>query len=183
MDSNIFCFSRKKAQISVEFMLALVMGMLVVLGLLIIFGNKLHELNVEKKQQDAQSILQILEEEADFAKGAENGYTRTFSLPVTIDGEYYSLNLTDGTLALDYLGMEFTQGFSYAVSGSLCLAALNEETRVIEVRKSENAVTLSSCPSCDPNYYTCYQYDSQGLCSDLSNDAQEQCQEYYCLCG
>ena len=186
MDSNILQISGRKGQISVEFMVALVMGMLVVLGLLIIFGNKLHDLNLEKKQNDAQAILLILQEEADFAKGAEDGYTRTFSLPITLDGNSYELNLTEGTLAISYDGMDFTKGFSYAVQGSLCLETLDENTRVIQVKKESTGVTISACPDCEPNYYACAQYSEEGRCSELDTDlgsgAQEQCQDYYCLC-
>ncbi len=109
MDSNILQIQKRKGQISIEFMVALVMGMLVVLGLLIIFGNKLHDLNLEKKQNDAQAILFILQEEADYAKGAEDEYTRTFSLPLTIDGIPYELNLTEGTSST-----EATLAVSYA---------------------------------------------------------------------
>ncbi len=172
-----------KAQVSFEFMMSIAIGMLVVLALIVLFSNKLHEVVIESRAEQVEVVLSMLEDEITFAKGAIPGYTRRFILPPTIEGDNYSLNLTDGTIAISYTGKDFTKGFSYRVYGSLCLEALNESTRVFEVRRTETEVTLSSCPDCVPDFYTCNDYDESGTCeSELTFSEKNQCQELYCLC-
>ena len=171
-----------KAQVSFEFMVSIAIGMLVVLGLIVLFANKMNDVIQDSRDQQITAILDIVEEEVTFAKGALTGYSRHFTLPITVDGENYSLNLTDGTIAISYQGRDYTRGFSHRINGSLCLASLNDTTRTFDVRKGTNTVTMSSCPDCIPNFDSCYWYDEQGTCSDLGN-LEEQCEERYCLCG
>lgn len=173
----------KKSQVSFEFTLSIVIGMVVVLALAGIFANKLHDVMQDSKDQQVTALLDILDDEVTFAKGAQLGYARTFGLPITVEGENYSLNLTEGTIAISYLGKEYTRGFSFFLNGSLCLNALNESTGEFEVRRSATGVTLSSCPACVPNFYNCSWYDARNTCDDeLDSDLQQQCQERYCLC-
>ncbi len=170
-----------KAQVSFEFMVSIAIGMLVVLGLIVLFANKMSEVIQDSREQQITAILDIIDEEVTFAKGALTGYSRQFTLPISVDGENYSLNLTDGTIAIVYQGRDYTRGFSHRINGSLCLVALNETTRTFAVRKGTNTVTLSSCPDCIPNFDSCYSYDEQGICGDVG-DLAEQCRERYCLC-
>ncbi|MFA6888605.1 MAG: hypothetical protein WC254_03850, partial [Candidatus Woesearchaeota archaeon] len=159
-----------KAQVSFEFMMSMVIGMLVVLALIVMFANKLHEVVQDSRSEQIEIILSMIEDEVTFAKGAMTGYTRIFTLPVAIEGGNYSLNLTESTIAISYEGKEYTTGFNHRVNGSLCLTALNETTREFEVKRSATEVTLSACPDCVPNYYNCSYYDIRTLCSELSEE-------------
>lgn len=172
-----------KAQVSFEFTMSIVIGMMVVFALVAIFANKLHEVMEESKEQQITALLDILDDEVAFAKGAQQGYARTFDLPITVDGENYSLNLTQGTIAISYLGKDFTRGFSFPLNGSLCLDTLNESTAEFEVRRSATGVTLSSCPECVPDFYNCSWHDARNSCDELAADLEQQCEERYCLCG
>ena len=171
----------QNAQVSFEFMLSMVMGLFVVLGLLVLFSNKLHDVMEDNKSQQVDAILGIIDDEVTFAKGAITGYTRTFDLPISIDGQNYTLNLTDGTVFISYLGKDYSKGFSHRVNGSLCLAEINETTRTFEVKRSATEVTLTTCPDCVPNFANCSWYDARESCSDLGDLVQE-CQDRYCLC-
>lgn len=171
----------QKSQVSFEFMVSIAIGMLVVLGLIVLFANKMHDVIQESKEQQVTAILDIIDEEVTFAKGALTGYSRQFSLPVSIDGENYSLNLTDGTIAISYMGKDFTRGFSHKINGSLCLSVLNSSTSIFEVQKGTNTVTLSSCPDCIPDFDVCYKYDTEDRCDEIG-DWVDQCAELYCLC-
>lgn len=173
----------KKSQVSFEFTMSIVIGMMVVLALVAIFANKLHDVMQESKDQQVTALLDILDDEVTFAKGAQVGYARTFELPVTVDGENYSLNLTKGTIAISYLGQDFTRGFFFPLNGSLCLDTLNDSTKEFVVRRSATDITLSSCPDCVPDFYNCSWYDARGSCGVLGTDLEQQCQERYCLCG
>lgn len=175
----------KSAQVSFEFMMSIVIGMVVVVALVALFANKLHDVVLESRDEQVNTILAIIDDEVTFAKGAITGYSRRFTLPISIEGQNFSINLTEGTLAISYLGKDFTQGFSHRVNGSLCLSALNETTRVFVVERSATEVTLSACPDCVPNFYNCSWYDARGSCDQLNEAAdglKEQCQERYCLC-
>lgn len=171
-----------KAQVSFEFITSIAIGMLVVLALIVLFSNKLHDVVIDSRAEQVEAVLTMIDDEIVFAKGAIPGYTRRFTLPATIEGDNYSLNLTDGTIAISYTGKDFTRGFSYRVNGSLCLDVLNESTRVFEVKRTAAEVTLSSCPDCVPDFYDCDYYDERGQCDDFSDDEISQCQKLYCLC-
>ena len=171
----------QNAQVSFEFMLSMVMGLFVVLGLLVLFSNKLHDVMEDNKSQQVDAILGIIVDEVTFAKGAITGYTRTFEVPISIEAQNYSLNLTDGTVSISYLGKDYSKGFSHRVNGSICLAEINETTRTFEVERSATEVTLTTCPDCVPNFANCSWYDARGSCSELGDLAQE-CQDRYCLC-
>ncbi len=171
----------KSCQVSFEFMMSIVIGMVVVVALVTLFSNKLHEVVLESRDEQINTILNIIEDEVTFAKGAIAGYSRKFTLPITVEGENYSLNLTDGTIAVSYMGRDFTKGFLHNVNGSLCLVALNETTQIFVVERSATEVTLSSCPNCIPDFYNCSWYDARGICDELG-DLKMQCEGRYCLC-
>ncbi|MBI5073364.1 hypothetical protein HZA99_06115 [Candidatus Woesearchaeota archaeon] len=174
-------FPRRKAQVSFEFMISIMMGLFVVLTLLVLFSNKLHDVMEDNKSQQVDAILGIIDDEVTFAKGAMTGYTRTFELPVTIEGQNYSLNLTDGTVYISYLGQDYSRGFSHKVNGSICLAEVNETTRSFAVQRFATEVTLSPCPDCVPNFANCTWYDTRGTCDTLG-DLKQECRDRYCLC-
>ncbi len=176
-------FFTTKAQVSFEFMLSIMIGLFVVLALLVLFSNKLHDVMEDNKSQQVDAILGIIDDEVTFAKGAMTGYTRTFELPTTIEGQNYSLNLTDGTIYISYLGKDYSRGFSHRVNGSICLAELNETTKSFAVQRFTSEVTLSTCPDCMPNFANCTWYDTRGTCnSELGEDLARECQDRYCLC-
>ncbi len=173
-----------KAQVSFEFMMSIVIGMLIVLALIVLFANKLHEVVQDSRTEQVDTVLGMIEDEITFAKGAMVGYTRRFTLPVTIEGSNYSLNLTEGTVAISNEGRDYTRGFNYRVNGSLCLEALNETTRVFEVKRTATDVTLSACPDCVPDFYNCSWYDMRSLCyeSYMTTEEITKCQSLFCLC-
>jgi len=174
--------SSTKAQISFEFTMSIVIGMLVVVALLAMFANKLHEVVNESQDEQMTTVLEMLADEVDFAKGAQEGYSRRFSLPMTVDTDSFSLNFTGTTIASSYLGRDFTKGFKYSVNTSICLESLNSTTQVFEVTRTSNEVIVNVCPDCEMDYYDCFYYDFNSLCGDLSSDEVLGCQEVYCLC-
>lgn len=172
----------KNAQISFEFTFSMVIGMLVMVALLALFANKLNELVGESKGEQVDAVLTMLADEVDFAKGARAGYARVFTLPITINGENYSLNFSGTTIAIGYAEKEYTRGFHYSINTSLCLEALNETTHYFEVRRTASEIMMNACNDCVPDYYNCSYYDLRDTCDELESTLQEQCQERYCLC-
>jgi hypothetical protein len=177
----------KKAQVSFEFTLSIVLGMVIVVALMVLFANKLHEVMNDSQDEQVSTILEMLSDEVDFAKGSPAGYSRVFMLPQTVDGDSYSLNFTDAgiystTIAASYHGKDYTLGFNYPVNVSLCLASLNVTTQYFEVRRSERDVIVNNCPDCVIDYDECFYYDyTLGDCSGLG-DLEIECQERYCMC-
>jgi hypothetical protein len=176
---------RKTGQVSFEFTLSMVIGMMVVVGLLAMFAGKLNDVMQETHDQQIMTILGMLSDEVDFAKGSPEGYTRVFALPVTVDGRNYSVNFTNATvftttIAISSDGRDFTTGFNYPINTSICLEALNETTKYFEVRRTANEVVLNNCPDCEVDYDDCFYYDSINSCGSLGS-LEEQCGRY-CLC-
>lgn len=176
----------RNAQISFEFTFSMVIGMLVMVALLALFANKLNELMGESKGEQVDAVLTMLAEEVDFAKGAHAGYSREFMLPITINGENYSLSFSGTTIAVGYAGKEYTRGFHYSINTSICLAALNSSTQRFEVRRTASEIIVNACPDCLPDYDDCTYYAEEGGgCENgeaIVSDFSMQCQERYCLC-
>jgi uncharacterized protein (UPF0333 family) len=180
-------YKKKKAQVSFEFTLSIVMGMIIVVALLAMFANKMHEVMNESQDDQVSTILEMLSDEIDFAKGSSPGYSRIFALPQTVDGDPYELNFTNATIyattiAISFHGKDFTTGFSYPVNVSLCLESLNETTQYFEVKRTGSDVILNNCPDCEIDYEECFYYHYEvGSCTSLG-DLETQCEERYCLC-
>ncbi len=177
---------QRNAQISFEFTFSMVIGMLVMVALLALFANKLNELMGESKSEQVDAVLTMLADEVDFAKGAQAGYRRQFTLPITIEGYNYSLNFSGTTIAISYVGKDYTKGFHYRVNTSMCLETLNSSTQNFEVRRTASEIIVNACPDCLPNYDDCMYYAEEGSgCENgeaLVADFSEQCRERYCLC-
>lgn len=174
---------QKEAQVSFEFTISIVIGMIVLLALLALFANKLHEAVVDSRDKQVTAIFNIIEDELKFAYGVHQGYARIFKIPVSIEGQNYSINITNGFIVISYLGRDYARGVKFEVNSSICLEALNDSTRIFEVRKSgTEEVSLGACPDCVPDFYNCNWNDIRGTCSELATDLMLQCYDRYCLC-
>ncbi len=81
----------RKAQSAVE--AAIIIGMMTLI--LIVFLLVVSERNVEVSEQRQISMIDdlayVVKAEADMAKNAEQGYNRTFTLPITLGGAPYDV--------------------------------------------------------------------------------------------
>src|SRR3989339_1671278 len=84
-----------KSQSAMEFIMLASFMLLVVLGFFAVTSSKLLEAKEEGNRQIAQDIAEFAYREIEIAKSVNDGYTRNFTMPQTVNGVSYSINITD----------------------------------------------------------------------------------------
>jgi hypothetical protein len=88
---------RKKAQSSVEVALLVGFMFLVFNVFLLVIAQRMVEVQEQKDRQLIEDMSSVIESEILLASGVENGYERTFTIPKTLRGINYSIDLINST--------------------------------------------------------------------------------------
>ena len=92
----------KKAQLSVEFLLALSVALLIFAFVIGFYTLNMHELQEKKELAQITSIADGIIFELKIADSAKEGYEREFAFPKDIEGNDYELILTGEYITLNY---------------------------------------------------------------------------------
>ncbi|MBI1936430.1 hypothetical protein HYS31_08415 [Candidatus Woesearchaeota archaeon] len=99
-----------KSQSSVEFAVLASFMLFVVVGFFAIASYKISESKDESNMKVSESIANLVYTEVEIAKSVNDGYTRTFSLPQSVNGIDYSISLVGNReVIVDYLGYEYVK--------------------------------------------------------------------------
>ena len=110
----------RKSQSAIEFISLATFMLLVILGFFAITSSKILESKEEGNREIAADIADFAYREIEIAKSVNDGYTRVFSMPRTVNGVNYSIKITDNReLAVDYLGYEHVRFLPSNVTGNL----------------------------------------------------------------
>ncbi|MEM2131252.1 MAG: cohesin domain-containing protein [Candidatus Woesearchaeota archaeon] len=93
--------SKKKSQISFEFIIIFGIVFMVLTGFILIIKTKISEINEEKEYQEAISLINNIKTEILIASSVNNNYYRKFELPNKINGYEYNLILNNELLDLN----------------------------------------------------------------------------------
>lgn len=108
-----------KSQSAVEFIFLASFMLLVVVGFFAVTSSKMLEAREEGSKKIAQDIAEFAYREIEIAKSVNDGYTRNFTMPQTVNGVSYSINITDNReLAVNYSGYEYIK-FLSNVTGNI----------------------------------------------------------------
>ena len=109
-----------KSQSSMEFITLASFMLLVLLGFFAITSSKMLEAREEGNRKIAEDIADFAYREIETAKSVNDGYTRIFAMPQTVNGIDYSIKITDNTeLAVTYLGYEHVSFLPSNVTGNI----------------------------------------------------------------
>lgn len=109
-----------KSQSAMEFILLASFMLLAILGFFAVTSSRLLEAREEGNRKIAEDIADFAYREIEIAKSVNNGYTRIFAMPQTINGINYSINVIDNReLVVDYLGNEHIKFLPLNVTGNL----------------------------------------------------------------
>ena len=110
----------RKSQSAVEFISLATFMLLVIVGFFAITSSKILESKEEGNREIAADIADFAYREIDIAKSVNDGYTRVFSMPQTVNGVNYSIKITDNReLVVDYLGYEHVRFLPSNVTGAI----------------------------------------------------------------
>ena len=80
-----------------EFIVLASFMFLVILGFFAITSSKILESKEEGDRKIAADIADFAYREIEIAKSVKDGYTRVFSMPLTVNGVNYSIKIIDNT--------------------------------------------------------------------------------------
>ena len=113
-----------KSQSAIEFIVLASFMLLVILGFFAVASSKVLESKEESNRQISQDIAEFAYREIETAKSVNDGYTRVFVMPQTVNGVNYSIRMIDNReLTVDYLGYEYVKFLPSNVTGSIIKGA------------------------------------------------------------
>lgn len=111
---------RNKAQFAIEFIILIAFMFTIFLGFTAVITSKILDARESGKQQTAEDIATLAKNEIDLARSVSDGYTRTFNLPATIEGNSYGISIIDNReLVVKYLDKEYVLFLEGNVRGNI----------------------------------------------------------------
>ncbi|MBI2101097.1 hypothetical protein HYT53_00630 [Candidatus Woesearchaeota archaeon] len=109
-----------KSQSAMEFIMLASFMLLVVLGFFAVTSSKLLEAREEGNRKIAEDIAELAYSEIDTAQYVNDGYSRIFAMPQTVNGVDYSIKIIDSReLVVGYLDKEHIKFLPSNVTGSI----------------------------------------------------------------
>src|SRR3989338_1107327 len=94
-----------KSQSATEFIVLASFMLLIILGFFAVTSSRLLEAREEGNKKIAKDIADYAYREIEIAKSLNNGYLRIFSMPRSVNGVNYSIDIIDDReLVVNYLG-------------------------------------------------------------------------------
>lgn len=90
----------RKSQISVEFYIFLGLSFLIAIAFAIASLEQLNDFRVQQESDAVKDLALKLQQELLVAATVEDGYVRTFQIPVNLDSINYSLTTQNSTIAV-----------------------------------------------------------------------------------
>jgi hypothetical protein len=126
---------RLKSQVAMEFVLLIMLAFMIMVVFIGFARDKMTDLRKEDEYVLLKDVTLAVQAEIITAKTVEDGYERTFTVPLTLDGINYTIGFTDGFLVSESLHHEYVVKIS-PVNGSINLG-------VNTIRKQEGEVYLN----------------------------------------
>src|SRR3989344_9346793 len=110
----------RKSQSAIEFVTLASFMFLVVLGFFSVTTSKIVESKEAANRQIAADLADYVFNEVKTAKSVNDGYIRIFTIPQTVNGINFTINITDNReLVVNYLGNEHVEFLPSNVTGNL----------------------------------------------------------------
>ena len=111
---------RNKAQFAIEFIVLIAFMFVIFLGFTAVITSKILDAKEGERQQTAEDIATLAKNEIELARSVSDGYNRTFSLPVAIEGNSYNISIIGGReLVVNYLDKEYVAFLQDSITGNI----------------------------------------------------------------
>lgn len=109
-----------KSQSAMEFVILASFMLLVILGFFSLTSSRMIEARQEGNRKIAEDIAKFAYREVEIAKSVNDGYSRVFEIPQSINGINYTLSVIDSReLVVNYLDEEYVQFLPINVTGNI----------------------------------------------------------------
>lgn len=154
------CLKKTNSQFAIEFIMLIAFMFIVFLGFIAIISSKVLDAKENERQKIAEDIATLVKNEIDLARSVSEGYSRTFTLPYTIEGNSYTISIIDNReLVVNYLDKEYVTFLSEKICGDIYIP--NNE-----IDKENGFVCVNS----NLGYTECQNAQDLGLCNSLEED-------------
>ncbi|MGM5482961.1 MAG: Flp family type IVb pilin [Nanobdellota archaeon] len=173
----------KRGQVAIEYILIFGFILLVTTGILGIVGQRIIHVQSDNNKQTRQNILDHINSRIELAKAADNGFETAFVIPDKIDGLNFSVNISDNSvLIVDFADKPNYEALLNSTIGKFCYKRPNIPHYLINVKKVNGIVEVTSCPDCEVSYQRCDNAEEESKCLSLPEDVLNECRESYCKC-
>lgn len=138
MNAEKKAFARR-GQLSIEFVIFIAMGLLIMVSFLYIINEKESQLRDKRQLLLLKDLAYKIQSELDTASIVEDGYSRNFTLPISLEGLDYDVIITNGYLAV------FSEKFDVYSSVPPIPGNINKSFNSI---RKENGTICLNTPSC-----------------------------------
>ena len=129
---------QKKSQSAVEFIVLASFMFLVTLGFFAVTNSKILEAKDDSNKKISSDIAEFVYREIETAKSVNDGYTRVFVIPQTINGINYNISIRDNReLLVNYLGNEYIKFLPPNITGNI-------STGIIKISKFNDMVFINA---------------------------------------
>ena len=119
-----------------EFILLITFMLIVFLGFFAVVSYTITDLEENKKQQAAENIAALVDNEIKLARSVNDGYEKTFTVPKKIEGNNYTISIIENKeLVVIYLEYEYVLFLPENIMG-------NVSTGLNEIKKNNSIVYL-----------------------------------------
>lgn len=119
-NSNNFTKMGLKSQSAMEFVILASFMLLVILGFFSLVSSRMIEARVEGNRKISEDIAKFAYREVEIAKSVNDGYSRIFEMPQSVNGINYTLSVIDSReLVVTYLNEEYVQFLPINVTGNI----------------------------------------------------------------
>ena len=147
-----------KAQSAMEFIFLASLMLLVILGISVIMSSKVLEAREEANKRIAEDIANLAYREIEMSKTVNDGYTRFFEMPQTINDVAYEIKVIDNKeLVVNYLGYEHIQFLPTDFCGDVSIPKneIDKENGIVclnsilDATQCQNSQDLDLCDNID----------------------------------
>ena len=150
-----------KAQISAEFFILMGFVFLVAIAFEIASIDQLNDFRIQKENDAVQDLALKLQKEVILAASVEDGYSRTFSIPLTLDNINYTLTRENSSIAIQSKNSLFIIQVPNSIG--------NLTKGINTINKTGGVIYISNVKSVSyfSDFSICQNAQNNGLCGGL----------------
>jgi hypothetical protein len=161
--------------------------MLVFLLTFVFISKNVIEASNDSFEKSMDNFQELIIEEVRIAYTVENGYTRKFTIPKTIEQNYYNMSIDEGIqFTIRLKGKTYSKFLPGYVRGGFCFNRdFDPFFHHLMITKEAGIVSLSTCPDCGYSYYMCHNAQDMGFCDimeAMSPGFRAECCDGHCKC-
>lgn len=123
-----------------EFIILASFMLVAIFGFFAVTSSRLLEARDDSNKKTAEDIAQLAYREMEIAKSANDGYSRIFAMPQTVNGVDYNITIIDNReLIVNYLGYEYVKFLPSNVTGTVARGSnkISKNNGIVSINQNQ----------------------------------------------